>query len=173
MARCSHGRAGRMKPCLGRMSSGGIRVSVCVVAQALFEGYDVNRDGTITGEEFVRALVDKSIMPRDQPWATSSARVFAKIRISEGSRWASLPYLSAHTSYSCCSMVTISSYSALRSFWPDWYLRKLSSAHKTMSPGVIAAVFDQSPQGNHLGQRISGVIHNMVNAWVGNNKHAG
>ena len=30
---------------------------------------------------------------------------------------------------------------------------------------VIATVFDQSPQGNHLGQRISdGVVHNMVNA---------
>ena len=30
---------------------------------------------------------------------------------------------------------------------------------------VIATVFDQSPQGNHLGQRISGgVVHSMVNA---------
>mgnify|MGYP006149104367 CR=1 FL=1 len=34
-----------------------------------------------------------------------------------------------------------------------------------VSECVIANVFDQSPRGNHLGQRISdGIVHNMVNA---------
>jgi hypothetical protein len=42
------------------------------------------------------------------------------------------------------------------------------AAHEKFCPAgdcVIATVFDQSPQRNHLGQRISdGVVHNMVNA---------
>lgn len=42
------------------------------------------------------------------------------------------------------------------------------AAHEAFCPlgdCVIATVFDQSPQGNHLAQRISdGVVHNMVNA---------
>jgi hypothetical protein len=42
------------------------------------------------------------------------------------------------------------------------------AAHENFCPAgdcVIASVFDQSPQGNHLVQRISGgVVHKMVNA---------
>lgn len=41
------------------------------------------------------------------------------------------------------------------------------TAHEKFCPAadcVIATVFDQSPQGNHLVQRVSGVVHNMVNA---------
>ena len=42
------------------------------------------------------------------------------------------------------------------------------AAHDKFCPAgdcVVATVFDQSPMGNHLGQRISGgVVHNMVNA---------
>ena len=43
-------------------------------------------------------------------------------------------------------MSTVAHIAGLRTFWTDWHLRKLSSAHKTSNPGCCSASLGRLPR---------------------------
>ena len=77
------------------------------------------------------------------------SRFCTKNRISEGTSRVSLPYLAA-IHHDRAAVFTGGSYYSFVAFWPDWDLRKLSSAHKTSNPARRARRHcPRTPRGSH------------------------